>query len=206
MCFVPPPVAEERREVQEGAFGCGPFLIGQRPTVAVLQRRARRQFQDAQFGLVPGLSQVALYLLRGNGEAKSVNGSAAVEEISEARTRGPQARREKPEPESPDAYQRSLSLSRAPRRGAAVGGRFDGSEGIEYRPEARTIGVQFIVRGKVRVKVRAGVVDTAIGLPRGKTGCIRFSASVSASVSARRSGKRKGARCRTRRDLRAKAA
>jgi hypothetical protein len=62
----------------------------------VLQRRARRQFQDAQFGLVPSLSQMDLYLLRGNGEAKSVNGSAAVEEISEARTRGPQGGEKRP--------------------------------------------------------------------------------------------------------------
>jgi hypothetical protein len=115
MCFVPPPVAEELREIQEGAFGCGPFLIGQRPTVVVLERRARRQFQDAQSGLVASLSQMALYLLEGNGETKSVNGSAAVEEISEARTRGPQARREKPETKLLDAYQRSLSLSRPPR-------------------------------------------------------------------------------------------
>src|SRR5208283_2517688 len=78
MCSVPPPVAEERRAVQEGAFGCEPFLTGQRPTVVVLERRARRQFQDAQFGLVPSLSQMDLYLLRGNGGAKSVNGSASL--------------------------------------------------------------------------------------------------------------------------------
>jgi hypothetical protein len=90
---------------------------------------------------------------------------------------------------------RACGMGCTSRPGTAVDVRFDGSEGIEYRPEARettngrrTIGVQFIVR----VKVRAGVAHTAIGLPRAKVGYIRSSVPFSGRVSACRAGRCKG--------------